>query len=314
MTFRFAQWSDPHGYTNGADLTNALIGSIPNLDCTINCGDTVHQLFGDDISYAHLENSLFVLGNHERIINFNGDFERNPPSQMELYQKFMQPYVNGWGVTINFSDYDTWWYKDYQSSKVRVIGIDCCVHDALVDKELDWLQSLLDESRKLGYAVLIASHEITTASSPTVVDCNFTDRWYFEKSGAGWPDTSNAELYPLVDKAYKAVNDFANNGGRVIAWLYGHEHADGIMLSRGISNKYPHVIIGSTLIDRFNDTYRDNSTYNTSRACVNYFEYDDVLGSLRLYRFGADGCVGGQIRKMLVYDYVSESFVASCGR
>lgn len=314
MTFRFAQWSDPHGYANGADLTNDLIKSIPQLDCAINCGDTVYQLFGDDVSYAHLENSLFTLGNHERIIEFVGDFERNPPSQQELYVKFMQPYVNGWGVTINSGDYDTWWYKDFDSARVRVIGIDCCVHDALVNKESTWLQATLDVAKSKGFAVLLASHEITTASSPTIVDCNFTNRWYFNKGGGGWPDTSNAELYPLVDLAYKTVNDFANNGGKVIAWLYGHEHADGILLSRGISNKFPHVVIGSTLIDKWNDTYRDNSTYNTSRACVNYFEYDEDLGSLRMYRFGADGCLGGQLRKMLVFDYESEKFVSSCSR
>lgn len=311
MKIRFLHWTDSHGYAVGSNYTNACIKGIPDLDFSIHTGDACKNSFGDDASYARLGDSFFVVGNHDAI-NASGigslpdgyDNWADRPSQEALFAKFFQPNIAGWGVQMKPNE--TWWKRRFPDKKLTLVGLDITVTGEALEREREFLNSVLAEARNNGDRLIFASHIVEHLAMP--VPCAFTFHHYYRQGGR-WSDYSG--WYPFMNESINTVAQYAASADvKVIAWLCGHEHADAFFTHR----PFPIIVCGSTIIDGYNNLSRSEDEALTSRAAMNLCEYDDRLDTLRIYRLGADNCTGGSRRKMLVYNLGERRIVSSCSR
>lgn len=311
MKIRFLQWTDSHGYAVGSNYTNSCIGGIPDLDFAIHTGDVCRSSFSDDSSYAQLSNSLFVVGNHD-VVNSSGigslpsgyDDWADQPSPSNIYTKFFQPNVAKWGVTMN--EGETWWKKRFPEKNLCIVGLDSTTRGQQLVKQRAFLDKVLKECTDNNDKVIFASHFVEHGIMP--VPCCFTFLHYYMHGGQ-WSDYSG--WYPFINECMETVTNYVNNTGlKVIAWVCGHEHADAFFTHR----PFPVIVCGSTIIDSWNNLSRSEGNALTSRACMNLYEYDDELDTLRIYRLGADNATGGARRKMLVYDVGQRRIVSACSR
>lgn len=314
MKIKFIHWSDSHGFALGSNMANACIDSADGLDFAIHTGDACQNSFEDDISYAQLSNSLFVLGNHDAV-NRSGiaalpeDYDdwADKPTQEQLYNKFFKPNVAAWGVEMEANT--TWWKKKFAEKGFMVIGLDSTVRDADNAKQQAWFQQTLEECVTENLIAVIASHIVEyRVSNPIVCNFSYLHYYYPLHEGGSWSDYTS--WYPSVNRVMDIAETYVQTRGlKVACWLCGHEHADALFGHRS----FPIVVCGSTMIDKWNNVARTSENY-TARAVMNLCEYDSEQDTLTLWRLGADGCSGGNRRKMCCYSNKKKRVVSSCSR
>ena len=64
---KLLHWSDPHGSFNLVSQTQAL-ADMMGVDANICTGDLVPDYYEQDISSMDLDDTLFILGNHDVIL------------------------------------------------------------------------------------------------------------------------------------------------------------------------------------------------------------------------------------------------------
>lgn len=315
--FELLHWSDSHNAETVTKSTRNLY-STANVDGILHTGDIVYNVSNDSIDYVFDGTNIpfmLVLGNHDTLsttgavsTGYQWDIQ---PSQTYLYDKFLKPILNT-GIDVN----KTWWRKLYIDKSIMIIGLNSCVFGDLVNEELNWLDIQLQYCKEMGYDVLIASHIAPTYSNVKI--CNFTDDYNFVKNLSD----VNADLTKMNSfykngnivfgtSAYEKVNNFSDNGGKVIAWISGHVHSDGVFLG-GNNVRYPIVVIGSTVIDSSNNVGRINSYNYTDSVVTNLYKYDG--SQFAIYRLGANNINSGGLRDMICFNYEIGDYVSSFTR
>lgn len=174
-------------------------------------GDYGHIWYG---SYSIFDDILQIIGNHEL---FDHDYN-TPYTSKDVYNMQIKDYVDNWNVTqpSNADVYGlNYWYKEYTTQNVMLIGLDCMFWTA---DELSWLNDALDRAKIYGRHVIIASHYMpgfvdpfdTTHSTKMIVNPQYP---------GGYGETLDAS-------AAAAVQDFIDAGGNFVCWLSGHTHYD----------------------------------------------------------------------------------------
>ncbi len=262
-----AHFSDVHG--NGTQIGRMLewCGHYSSyIDDILHTGDSVKNTFNDGMSFwtgvSGSENILNITGNHDTHDgnSFGGK------TAAEVYGLLMEPYIANWGVTEAGSGL-CYWYKDYTSKKVRLIGLDCMNRNTA---QLSWLQDVLDGALEAGLAVVIASHSGPSQSYETV-RCNFCNP--FPPSSVG--------AYPWT-AAVNAVEDFKTGGGNFICWLGGHCHKDFVTW---IGGSQLCILVDCAY---YNTADRDHtlSREDKSQDCFNLVAFDIVRKMVKLLRVG----------------------------
>ena len=318
------------------------------LDDIVSAGDANHT-FANDFSFWKENGAgcvLNAIGNHEVfggsreyelseedkqsniVKKYTVDYNVPTYSSKECYDKFIKPYLSE--TKINSVENKCYFYKDYESAKIRIIALDVyhwkdvifCKKEYAdghtesytsevfpngdhVDKgeQADWFKNILEDSRQKGFNVICMIH---STEIDTLVDCTFTN---LDKPNSSYGGTSNDKEYSDLVEAFMADHDDEYGAGKFICWLCGHQHSDAI----GISSNYPKQL--KILIDtagclrqpnnpQFDFTGNFDRIENTySDDLFDIFAVDTEHKYISLHRVGCHSDSHGRHIGNLLYDY-----------
>ena len=318
------------------------------LDDIVSAGDANHT-FTDNFSFWKENGAgcvLNAIGNHE-VFGGSREYELseedrqnnivkkytvafNVPSysSKECYDRFIKPYLSE--TKINSVENKCYFYKDYESAKIRIIALDVyhwkdvinCKKEYAdghtenytsevfpngdtVDKgeQAEWFRNILEDSRQKGFNVICMIH---TPKIDTLVDCTFTN---LDRPVSSYNGTSKDKEYSDLVEAFMADHDDEYGAGKFICWLCVHSHSDAI----GIYSSYPKqlkIVIDTAgclrqpslpqfnftgNFDRIEDTYSDD--------LFDIFAVDTEHKYISLHRVGCHSDSHGRHIGNLLYDY-----------
>lgn len=265
----FGLMADSHYVINGgwedsiANLQEVARGT--KFDAVIHLGDLTDGMVPLAITKEYTEKVMrdlhslqvpvyLVLGNHD-----SNYFQGNPEWMGEEEQS--QYYLNR---------ENPWYYVDFEEQNLRCLFLHSFNHREKVrygfpEEELKWAENTLSETPK-EYCVLIFSHV------PLLPEMHF---WSKEIRNS--------------DKMLEIFEEYVRQGGIILAYLHGHNHADQICYERS----FPIVSIGCAKCEYFKDKKPEGATtYDRKPGTVTQELWDVMVvdvkdGKLEFVRFGA---------------------------
>lgn len=208
--------TDLHGDRTSTQLAqdwySAHSGEVDAVVCT---GDMVQDSYGDGRAFfdavVGTGSWMRIPGNHDWYAGDGGW-----KSMADVRSMWLSDAESSQGVTIG--DGVTYWYRDFASSSVRIIGFDLMVKlRGTSDQwkaEKSWLSSTLGSARTAGLAVLVLVHFAQPDGVP---------------SGTPW---TSALMHPSAEndvfptELADAVQAYTDAGGVFCGFLAGHTHFD----------------------------------------------------------------------------------------
>lgn len=235
----------------------------------ISVNDSIPPSYWDDCG---AEDILFGLGNHDcNKDSTNQSF--NKTTAAESYATWYNGKIANWGVTSAGANL-CYYYKDYPTSSLRLIMLDCIHWDTA---QANWLTSILSSAKTAGYGVICTSHYYATQ----LIDANHQ---YLETNFNQGHSMTNDNL----SAAAVIVQSFIDNGGEFICWLCGHEHRDNTFLSA----TYPkQLILGVEMATHYTTQIGQPSVHidkTKSQDCFNLISFNTKEKLIRVYRVGND--------------------------
>lgn len=282
--------SDTHAFAEGTRDAVALSQrlGIP----LVHTGDMVQDHYGQDITYAYPGTMLFCIGNHDV---WTKTLPRQYTEQSKLYATYYEPYASGRNCAQTAPD--TWWYKDIED--VRLISLDCLCDGSVMARQLTWLENVIAECEWC----VVLSHMAPRSLQPHA--CCLTCSEYYGTTFVSPEEQDQMQYTPGLKQLYDALLPHKD---KILIELCGHEHSDCI----GMAPDWPVSVIGSTLIDGYNNVYR--STGNVQNRCVADLVRIAPGEFCAIYRLGAIGRTNGDRGRMVVYDYKTKRFSANVSR
>lgn len=284
-------FSDIHG-----DVSNVqrVIDFCEHYDitCILHGGDSVNEKYGDGTPFDSVTGAkvLNIIGNHDSTTTTA--YANNVTDQV-LYETFMAYFASSVIMPEDAStNYLCYWYKDYASQGIRLIGINCM---RWTTAQATWLEEVLDDAVANSLAVIIVSHY--PADEIADFDTPFNSRQWS-------PAYQNRTLYLQNTGVIALVDTFIEAGGEFVCYLTGHQHRDHI----GTCTHAVHPQVQLTL---------DSSSMHKHARAIYGTEYGknsisfDILGidryekSLRVVRIGRDTDRWMRRMGMMNIDYVS---------
>lgn len=294
--FSVAHISDSHGQSNLAAAQT--LGKALDVDMHVITGDISEHNYNDGIGVY--DNNIYapVVGNHDTC--FSATDWSNQPTQAQLYTRFFAG-----STLIDIAANTTWWSREFAAEKVLVIGLNDAIYSAdTLNDEITWLNAKLAYAKGSDLAVMIFHHGF--AKDAEALACSFTAD--YRVATFNEEKTYYHQWYPSIAKLYNAVKAF---DGKLLGLFGGHGHYDVFAtLTLDNGKRVPHVAIGSTISDEYNDVSRNLRDGKCSAVVLNLYRYSENLNTLQVYRLGADGCADGTRRKMLVWDYGKQAIVS----
>ena len=225
-----AQFTDIHGnWTNAERFLKFCKKYSSYIDLLVQSGDLVTQYYTNSIAgYTSLDGVdkiINVIGNHDTY-HSGGTWQQH--AGLDAYNKFIAPWVDGWGVTQPANAATNgycYFYKDFTDQALRIIFVDIMAYAATEDA---WLASTLTDALSNSYAVLIVTHyagarQYSEYTDPTYdkVDCNWSTLY---STG-----TTSTQLYAYNHDAYlmnQTVQNFIDAGGEFCGYIQGHYHRE----------------------------------------------------------------------------------------
>ena len=265
---------------NLRDILNYASENSGLIDDVICTGDIVGARFQNGMSWfdgvSGSENILLAIGNHDVMNASTGYDDSQTATLEEIYTQFIAPYYANWGLTSAPTG-ATYYYKDYSSSKVRLIVLDCMLDnvDASADAlQYAWFVNALADAVTNGFYVVVANHCFPSGS--TFVTSNWTNADYQESQ------TYLDARYP------EAVDTFIDNGGHFVCWIEGHSHADYYMNYTGTHGTQIAISVDAASrsnAEPFTDVNRleNDRSYNSA----NLITIDTGAEVIKVIKFGA---------------------------
>jgi hypothetical protein len=311
------------GDANNFFTTNFSFWKENGAGCILNALGN-HEVFGGSREYelSEEDNQSNIVKKY--IVAYNVPTY----SSKECYDKFIKPYLSE--TKINSVENKCYFYKDYESAKIRIIALDVyhwrdviyCKKEYAdghtesytsesfpdgdtVDKgeQADWFKNILEDSRQKGFNVICMIH---TQKIDTLIDCTFTN--LDRPSSSYYGDNNNKEYSDLVE-AFMADHDDEYGAGKFICWLCGHHHSDAI----GLSSNYPKqlkILIDTAGCSRNPNNPQFDFTGNFDRIENTYsddlfdiFAVDTEHKYISLHRVGCHSDSHGRHIGNLLYDY-----------
>ena len=311
-------FSDVHASKDALKKLDDFFTAYGNyIDDVIHTGDAVRTVWENGFDFwssANASKFLNVIGNHD-VWTWGNDYNKSYTrgySAKQSYERYVAPFASYWGGAITVPD-KCYWYKDYPSSNIRLIAIDC-MHwkeklilangtESTVYKNGDlcdngeqktWLTNVLETARSNGLSVMCAVHYPAVRKG---IPCSFMSLNAFA-------------LGELQTDIIQTVQTFIDNGGSFITWLCGHQHED---LFGTITNFPDQTMIAIT--DSYigiGDPAEANvihlpNTYAETNA--NILSIDPNQKFIRLMRIGGNYDKNGRKIGSLVYNYDSKQLL-----
>lgn len=308
--FTLFQWSDNHNNSTTTQATNKLIDAI-DVDCVVHCGDVCRAWFEEGTGNTDFSKSLFIVGNHDSILNSgiisNGNDWSKQPTQTQLYNRYTKNNVTYFNAEVPTNC--AWWRKTYADSKICVLGLfDCVVDSTTYNSEAAFVTETLELCEQNGYSLVVIKHGGVYGS--TILTCNFTSKLGETTGNYETNQYHNATSYNYCTQLEKLILN--QTKVTVKCFLMGHQHYDQFgyaLRSDGV--KIPCIHVNGTLIDEYQDVPRSSDIGKINAVVANYIELSDE-NTMRIYRLGASGSALGCRRKMLVWDYDTGTIVNQC--
>nr|DAI26896.1 MAG TPA: metallophosphatase domain protein [Caudoviricetes sp.] len=239
---------------------------INGILCT---GDMVFDSLKDDYSYLgnDLKKLMMTLGNHDIARTAWND---QTVTAEEDYNIFIKPFVDA-GLVDNSTVNKCYWYKDYPTQKLRLIGLDALHWD---EAQKNWLETALNDAKNKGYSVVCANH-FFGGRNRTHIECAFDNVQKLSEGDA----SINAEAPATIQK-------FIDKGGDFVCWLSGHTHRDYVYYLTDYPKQMGFTIDCATCSNGVTDEERENGT--KSQDCFNLIAFDTTRKLVKIARIGSD--------------------------
>ena len=239
---------------------------INGVLCT---GDMVFDSLKDDYSYLgnDLKKLMMTLGNHDIARTAWND---QTVTAQEDYDIFIKPFAEA-GLVDNFTPNKCYWYKDYPTQKLRLIGLDALHWD---EAQKNWLETALNDAKNKGYSVVCANH-FFGGRNRTHIECAFDNVQKLSEGDA----SINAEAPATIQK-------FIDKGGDFVCWLSGHTHRDYVYYLTDYPKQMGFTIDCATCSNGVTDEERENGT--KSQDCFNLIAFDTTRKLVKIARIGSD--------------------------
>lgn len=268
------------------------------IDDILNTGDTVVDTNADSLGFinnANLGVALMTIGNHDTWGNSEQSF---------VYNKFFTPYISSWGVTQPSNAAANslmYWYKDYTSKGIRLIGIDCMYP---TEAQFTWLTSTLNDAKNNNLSVVLASHYMPLNSSYNAHVLYHGDLPTFSAlTDYGLTNAPQEMSNSFIQK----VQDYIDGGGKFICWLCGHRHNDAIFYPDGYNEQLVITIDNA-------GTRVPNATGDRTGEylyCANVVGIDANSKLIKLFRVGCKSDKWMRNINVLTYDYANKKVITN---
>lgn len=301
-------FSDIHG--DGRELSRILSFANAHPDVVndvISTGDMARASWLSDFNFwsdRDVSKVLVALGNHEYYANLSESQDKYTVA--DVIQRWVGDYASNWNVTIGSGK--SYYYKDYASSGVRLIVLDCNLTGAEGgEDQKTWLTGVLADAKTNGLAVIIATHYVYLGASNTysTITNPFTEAFI---------ESEFESTYNWSPSVYTGiVQDFIDGGGLFACWLAGHRHKDII----SYPTEYPNQLI-VTVCQASPDRYYpstittsdlERTTGTATADAFNVVTVDTINHCVKIVRVGADLNTFMRPRDYTCYDYVTHAIV-----
>lgn len=255
-----------------------FIKNIKNIDDAICTGDMTNN-YSDGMTYwdsvSGTERILTCIGNHDGLANHNVDWYSGQCTMLEAYNKFINPYISNWNVTHDVGK--TYYYKDYNSEKIRLIVLDSMRSGTDATNQNTWLESVLSSAKSKGYSVVCATHCVPQTSKVNYIDCSFNS------INLKYEDEYDTCVTNTIYQ--QTVQNFIDDDGKFITWICGHTHVDFVYTTSEFPNQLWIVVACGRLSNNL-DIDRTDGTKN--QDAFNILTFDTNTELVKVIRVGAD--------------------------
>lgn len=257
-----------------------FISNIKNIDDAICTGDMVDK-YADGMAYWDSVNGskriLTCIGNHDGLFDYSGtyDWYTSQCTMAQAYERFFEPYISNWGVTSQKGK--TYYYKDYETEKIRIIVLDSMRSGEDVTNQNDWLSSTLLDAKTKGYSVICAAHCVPETSKVNYINCTFNS------INLKYEDEYDTCVTNAIYQ--QTVQNFIDDGGKFITWICGHTHVDFVYTTSEFPNQLWIVVACGRLSNNL-DIDRTDGTKN--QDTFNILTFDTNIELVKVIRVGAD--------------------------
>lgn len=255
-----------------------FIKNIKNIDDAICTGDMTNN-YSDGMTYwdsvSGTERILTCIGNHDGLANHNVDWYSGQCTMLEAYNKFINPYISNWNVTHDVGK--TYYYKDYNSEKIRLIVLDSMRSGTDATNQNTWLESVLSSAKSKGYSVVCATHCVPQTSKVNYIDCSFNS------INLKYEDEYDTCVTNTIYQ--QTVQNFIDDDGKFITWICGHTHVDFVYTTSEFPNQL-WIVVACGLLSNNLDIDRTDGTKN--QDAFNILTFDTNTELVKVIRVGAD--------------------------
>lgn len=195
------------------------------VDDSICTGDIVGSTYEQITSWWN-PHILTCIGNHDSASYSSGTgYNWTALSMANRDEYYIAPFESNWGITHTSGT--SYYYKDYNDQKVRMIVMDGMLYTGTPGAEASaqtaWLENLLGETidntnDAYGYHVLIAIH--SPHGGAVAEECSFSR--YGQTAMPTYPDCDTPQT--VIDTVAAKITA----GVKFIGYLCGHTHQDNI--------------------------------------------------------------------------------------
>lgn len=257
-----------------------FISNIKNIDDAICTGDMVDK-YADGMAYWDSVNGskriLTCIGNHDGLFDYSGtyDWYTSQCTMAQAYERFFEPYISNWGVTSQKGK--TYYYKDYETEKIRIIVLDSMRSGEDVTNQNDWLSSTLLDAKTKGYSVICAAHCVPETSKVNYINCTFNS------INLKYEDEYDTCVTNAIYQ--QTVQNFIDDGGKFITWICGHTHVDFVYTTSEFPNQL-WIVVACGYLSNNLDIDRTDGTKN--QDAFNILTFDTNTELVKVIRVGAD--------------------------
>ena len=255
-----------------------FINNIKNIDDAICTGDMTNN-YSDGMTYwdsvSGTERILTCIGNHDGLANHNVDWYSGQCTMLEAYNKFINPYISNWNVTHDVGK--TYYYKDYNSEKIRLIVLDSMRSGTDATNQNTWLESVLSSAKSKGYSVVCTTHCVPQTSKVNYIDCSFNS------INLKYEDEYDTCVTNTIYQ--QTVQNFIDDDGKFITWICGHTHVDFVYTTSEFPNQL-WIVVACGLLSNNLDIDRTDGTKN--QDAFNILTFDTNTELVKVIRVGAD--------------------------
>ena len=298
--------TDIHGYQNNLqrymDFTNEYVSYIDDMLCL---GDFITDSWVNTMDFFNnvegSEKILLTIGNHDTC-----DRTQNPVvwyqyAGKQAYDRYFAPYIANWEVVqpenAAINGY-CWYYKDYNTAKVRLIVLDCMyMFKDTEQAQLQWFTGVLTDAKEKGLSVVAAKHY------PFNVVQDKDKNTFNSLDYSSYDGNSKSSMKGFLD----AIETFISSGGEFICWLNGDSHYDFQGLITGYPNQYAIAFENAGCNSQWNDSVRIKGT--KSQDSFNFVTFDTNTKLIKVVRVGNNSDRYLRHKNYICYDYKNKKII-----